>query len=417
MLRRAMTPGVVALTLTLLLGIQPVATDLYLPALPALGRAFGAPVATVQLTLSALIIAFGVAQLAWGPVSDRWGRRPVLLAGLLLFTVGGTGAAFAPGIGWLVGWRAVQGAGMAAAVTCGRSLIRDLYGPVEGARVMSTGMAGLGVIAMLSPIAGTLGAAIGWRAAVGATAAFGAVALGWIAWRFVETVPRKNPDATALRQLVGNWREIVVHPTFVAWTLLLCASYAGLFTMLAASSFVFLGVLGASRVEYGLFLMSNSLAYIGGTLLCRRWLATHPAPATVARGAAFSLAGGVSMLGLAWAGVDSIWAIVVPQWIYSIGHGVQQPCSQTGAVSPFAAKAGTAASLSGFAMMAVAFAVGLALGRAMDGTARPMAVGVGVFGTLVAAIAWTLVRRHGVLPRPPAAPAAAAAGVTPDAAI
>ena len=408
-----MGPGVVAFTLTLLLGIQPVATDLYLPALPALGRAFGAPVAAVQLTLSALIIAFGVAQLVWGPVSDRWGRRPVLLTGLALFTLGGIGAAFAPGIGGLIGWRAVQGAGMAAAVTCGRSIVRDLYAPAEGARVMSSAMGGLGVLAMLSPLAGSLAAsACGWRAAVGATALFGVAALAWTASRFVETLPAANPRATAPAQLLRNWRLIAVHPTFVAWTLLLCASYGGLFTMLAASSFVFIDVLGVGRFGYGCFLAANSLCYIAGTRVCRRLLTRHPLPAVSARGAAFSLLGGVSMLALALAGVHGVWAIAVPQCCFAIGHGVQQPCGQAGSVGPFAEKAGTAASLSGFLMMAVAFAIGLALGRGMDGTVLPMAAGVGAFGTLVALISWTLVRRHGAPP-----PAAAAVAVATDAAV
>ena len=408
-----MSAGVVAFTLTLLLGIQPVATDLYLPALPALGRAFGAPFAAVQLTLSALIIAFGIAQLAWGPVSDRWGRRPVLLAGLALFVLGGAGAVFAPSIGWLVGWRALQGIGMAAAVTCGRSIIRDLYGPAEGARVMSSAMSGLGVLAMLSPLAGSLTTGLfGWRSALGATALFGAAALAWAARRCVETLPAANPRATAPAQLLRNWRLIGAHPTFAAWTLLLCASYGGLFTMLAASSFVFIDVLGVGRLGYGLFLAANSLCYIAGTRLCRRMLARHSLPAVSARGAAFSLTGGVSMLALALAGVHGVWAIALPQWCFAVGHGVQQPCGQAGAVGPFAGKAGTAASLSGFLMMAVAFAVGLLLGRGMNGTVLPMAAGVGMFGTLVALISWTLVRRHGAPP-----PAAAAVAVATDAAV
>ncbi len=240
-------------------------------------------------------------------------------------------------------------------------------------------------------------------------ALFGAVSLAWIAWRFEETVPARNPRATAPSQVLGNWRAIAAHPTFRAWTLLMCASYGGLFVMLASSSFVFVQVLGASRLGYSLFLASNSIAYIAGTMTCRRWLAAMAPQRAVRRGAAFTLAGGALMAGLSLAGVHSAWAIVLPQWLYAFGHGVHQPCGQSGSVGPFAERAGTAASLSGFAMMAVAFAVGLVLGRVMNGTVYPLTLGVGAFAAAVALVAWTLVQRHGTAQAPRVAVATDAA--------
>src|SRR5688572_9925037 len=111
--RPSMSPPVVVLLLTLLLGIQPITTDLYLPALPTLQRDLGASIGAAQLTLSGLIICFGLAQLVCGPLADRYGRRPVLLAGMALYTVASVGSAFAPTIDALIGWRALQGAAMA----------------------------------------------------------------------------------------------------------------------------------------------------------------------------------------------------------------------------------------------------------------------------------------------------------------
>ena len=116
----------VATTLALLLGLQPVLTDLYLPALPLLSRELAAPMSAVQLTMSALILAFGLSQLAWGPVADRFGRRPVLLASLALLLLASIGAALAPHIGWLVFWRTAQGASMAAGVVCARAMVRKI---------------------------------------------------------------------------------------------------------------------------------------------------------------------------------------------------------------------------------------------------------------------------------------------------
>ena len=397
--RKPMPQGIVVVALTLLLGIQPVTTDLYLPALPLLAHALHAPAASAQLTLSSLIIAFGFSQLFWGPLSDRFGRRPALLAGLGLYSAAALGATFAPSIDWLIAWRTVQGVGMGAAVACGRSAVRDLYEPREGARVMSQALAGLGLFAMSGPFIGALVSKhTDWRYALGLVTLFGVLTLGFIATRFAETLPVKDPQATRIAQIARNWWLIGRHPTFIAWTALICASWCGLFTLLSTSSFVFIDVLGMGQVAYGLVLMSTSFFYTVGTFLCRFLLSRTNASRTVAIGGAFSLAGGVSLAALSLAGVHSVAALLPAIWLFTIGHSIHQPCGQAGVTSPFPDKAGTAASLSGFAMMATAFAAGVTLGFSMNGTVFPLTLGMCVFGVLSALVAWTLVRAHGDRP-------------------
>jgi len=399
-----MSPPVVVLMLTLLLGIQPITTDLYLPALPTLTLELHASMSAAQLTLSALIICFGIAQLVCGPLADRFGRRPVLLWGTALYTVASVLSAMAPTIEWLIGWRALQGAAMAAAVTCGRSVVRDLYQPHDGARVMSRALTGLGVIAMLSPlVGGALVQWVNWNAALLVLALFGALTLAFVAWRFEETVPQRNPRATQLGPMVRNWTSVVSHSGFRAWVALLSLTYGGLFLFLAASSFVFIDVLGISRAAYGAVMASHSLAYVSGTWLCRRLLVSRGLRRTVKLGGLFSLVGGLGVAGLSLAGIHTVWAVLVPQWIFVLGHGIHQPCGQVGAVGPFPDKAGAAAALSGFVMMVTAFVVGLWVGRSLDGTVYPLTLGIGAFGTGIAAVAWTLVQRHG---EPGAAPTA-----------
>ena len=403
------TPSVVVM-LTLLLGIQPVTTDLYLPALPTLQRELGASIGVAQYTLAALIIAFGLGQLVCGPLADRFGRRPVLLAGLSLYTLASLASAAAGSVETLIAWRALQGAAMAAAVTCGRSIVRDLFEPTAGARMMSRALTGLGLIAVLSPpVGGLMVEAFGWRATLLLLAVFGAVTLLHVALRLPETVPLRDPEATRPARVLRNWAEVVGHPTFRAWALLGACTFGGLFCLLASSSFVFIRMLGVGRVEYGLILGSVSLAYICGTFWCRRLLLSHGLRGAVRRGAVFSLAGGASMALLSLAGVHTVWAILLPQYLFAIGHGVHQPCGQAGAVGPFPEKAGTAASLSGFTMTLAALCVGVFLGLTLDASVYPLTLGIGALSVALAAVAWTLVQRHGE----PARAVASLAGTQP----
>jgi MFS transporter, DHA1 family, multidrug resistance protein len=392
----AMPAGMVVLILSMLLGIQPVTTDLYLPALPALTEGFGAPMSQAQLTLSALLLAFGSSQLIWGPLSDRFGRRPILLWGLSAYTLASVGSTFAPSMLLLIVWRIVQGAAMGAAVMCARAIVRDLYQPLEGARVMSKGLSGLGVLACLSaPLGGLLSELYGWRIALAALAVFGAATLALVGLRFEESLAQKNPLALRPGTLLRTWLTILRHPTFLAFSALTAASYGGLFTFLATSSFVFIQVLGLSKTGYGLVMFSMCFCYLAGTFICRRLLPRFGVRRSVAIAACLSLTGGTTMGVLAWAGVQNVWAIMLPYYLFMLGHGVHQPCGQSGAVGPFPQAAGAASALNGFLMMLVAFGMGGWLGTHMDGTVRPLTHGVWFWSVLIAATAWTVVRKYG----------------------
>ena len=395
-------PATAATALALLLGLQPVLTDLYLPALPLLARELAAPMSATQLTMSALILAFGLSQLVWGPVADRYGRRPVLLSSLCLLVFASIGAALASGIGWLIVWRAAQGATMGASVVCARAMVRDLYEPHQGARVMSLGLSGLGVLAIGSPlIGGALATAFGWRSALAAVACFTLATLVFV-WRCLpETLMLRNPRALHGPTLWANAAEILSHPGFRAWALLVTATYGGLFTLLASSSFTYIEVLGLSPVGYGVAMATGSASYLAGTFFCRRWLLGKGLLGTVKRGAVFSLAGALGMLLCALLPpLASVPFVLGAQCLFAFGHGIHQPCGQTGAVGPFPHMAGVAAALAGCALALTAFVIGLWLGLAMDGTLRPMGLGLAFWGTTTALVAWTLVQRHGTLPRP-----------------
>jgi DHA1 family bicyclomycin/chloramphenicol resistance-like MFS transporter len=394
--QKTMQPGMVVLILSMLLGVQPITTDLYLPALPALTAGFGAPMAQAQLTLTALLLSFGLSQLIWGPLSDRFGRRPVLLVGLTCYVVASIGNTLAPNMGLLIVWRTLQGAAMGAGVMCARAVVRDLYAPVDGARVMSKGLTGLAFVACLSaPLGGLLSDHFGWRMALLALAVFGAASLVLVVLRFEETVPHKNLRALEPATLARTWRDILRNPRFLAYSALSAASYGGLFTFLASSSFVFIGVLGLTKTQYGLVMLSMSMVYMSGTILCRRLLPRFGVRKTVALAGGCTLTGGTLVGVLALAGFQGLWAIMLPFYLFMLAHGIHQPCGQSGAVGPFPQAAGAASALNGFLMMLAAFGMGGWLGTHMNGTVFPLTNGVWFWSVLIALASWTLVQRFG----------------------
>jgi MFS transporter, DHA1 family, multidrug resistance protein len=385
-----------ATLLALLLGLQPVMTDVYLPALPLIVREFGAPLSQVQMTMSALILAFGLMQLVWGPVADRFGRRPVLLIALALMAAASIGAALATSMTWLIVWRIAQGATLAAATVCSRAIVRDLYEPPQGAHVMALALSGLGVVAIASPLAGgLLAGAFGWRACLAAVGVCAAVAWLTMAWRLPETLAARNPSALHGATLMRNAATVLAHPTFRAWALLVAGTYAGLFILLSASSYAYTGVLGFSSAQYGMAMAWGSFVYLLGTFACRRWLRLHGLVGTIHRGGFFTLAGGVGMAVCGFIAAPPWPAVLFVHSLYAFGHGIHQPCGQAGAVGPFPQMAGVASALAGCVLAFVAFGVGLWLGSALDGTLRPLGIGMAAAACATATVAWTLVRWHG----------------------
>ena len=395
-----MSPLTVVVLLALLLGIQPVTTDVYLPALPALQRELAASMSQVQMTFAALLLAFGTSQLVWGPLSDRFGRRPVLLWGMGAYVLASIASALAPSMDLLIAARIAQGAAMGAPVMCARAIVRDRDPPLEGARMMSRGLSGLGVIAIAcAPLGGLLTDSLHWRAALAVLTVFGLATLVLLALRFRETIPARNPQALAPGTLWRSWRQIARHPTFITYSLLSTASYAALFTFLTTSPFVLIEALGLGRLGYGALMAVGSALYITGTVACRRLLLRWGIRRTVWLAGCVSFAAGLLMAGLAWLGWGrpwyGWWAVLLPQALFIVAHGVHQPVGQSGAVAPFPQMAGAASALNGFIMMAVAFPMGLWLGRAMDGTPRALGLGYLFWCTVIAVTAWTLVQRHG----------------------
>ncbi|WP_038203174.1 multidrug effflux MFS transporter [Xenophilus azovorans] len=343
------------LLLPLLLAAQPVATDSYLPALPAIARDLGS--ATASLTV--FVLAFGCAQLLCGPWADRFGRRPVLLAGLGCYAVAALGCALAPSVPWLAAGRAVQGFAMAAILVCARAAVRDLYPAHEGPHVMARGLTGLGVVALFAPVLGAwLVQGAGWRWVLAAMAVYAAVLFALCRRDFAETHRPVAPGEPATPVARGSARQVFASRSFRAWASVAAATYGGLFCFLLLSPMVYIDLLGMSPAMYGWIPAGGSLVYIVSTTMCRRLLRRWGPVRTVQLGASLSLAGAlVQALGCALAPA-SVIPLLAGHAVYVLGHGIHQPCGQAGAVGDLPQLAGRAVSWSGFGMMLVAFCVG-----------------------------------------------------------
>ena len=368
--------------------LQPLSTDLYLASLPSLATVFNAPAATVQLTLSMFVIAFGGAQLIIGPLSDRYGRRPVLLWGLGLYVCASLLCALAPHIDWLIAARFLQALGCCSAIIIGRAIVRDAYAPADSARVIARVSSWMSLAPLTGPILGSyLQVSFGWRAAFIALSILSALLLGAVLLRLPETNVHKNPRATELRGLMANWRLVLGAREFWAHALPGALSYGSIFAFISGSSLVLIRVLQVPTAWFGYCFAIGVSGYLCGTIVCRRLLPQFGPAATLRIGSTLSLAAGALFLTAAAIGLAH-WSVVVAAMFLTMGaHGINFPVSQSGSVTPFPQQAGTAAGLMGALYMSVAFVVGTVVGASFNGTLYPLAaiscaLGAGIFASV-----------------------------------
>lgn len=373
--------------------LQPLSTDMYLASLPGLVVRFSTSIASVQLTLSVFILGFGIMQLVSGPLSDRFGRRPVILAGLSLYVAATLACAAAPTIETLIVARFAQAVGGCTAVVVARAIVRDVYGPVGSARALAQALTVLALGPIFGPLLGAaLEVRFGHVAIFLALAAFASVLLVLTTRRLPETNAHRDPHAAAPGRLLGNYWLVLRSHEFNAFALLGAASYGGLFAFLSSSSFVFITVLDVPTAWFGALFASVIVGYLLGTLLCQRILARRGMRAAVTLGASLAAVGGGSMALLAHAGVAHWAAVAVPQFVYMASHGINFTCATAGSVAPFPRHAGAAAGMFGFLAMAAASAVGMALGTANFDSVFPLAWAVALAGGISLATAMLAIR-------------------------
>ncbi len=388
-LRRMPTGLALTLLLAGLSALGPLSTDMYLPSLPSLRAALGAGMDEVQLTLSLFVVGFALSQLVWGPLADRIGRRPVLFAGLLVFSLGSAICALAPNIWVLVAARFLQAVGASVGIVVAPAIVRDLQTEGAGARERSARLlAQVSTARALAPavapiLGGYLQALLGWQSTFVILTFFGLTAVAVVLGFMGETLAKPNLDATSPGRILANARVIVAHAGWRASALAAAFCYCGLFAYISGSSFVLIGILGLSPMAFGFCFAVGVFGYMAGTYLGSRLTMRLGTVRMVRLGGAIAFGAGLAMLVAVLAGVGGVYGLIVPLVFYMIGSGLILPNAMAGAVSPFPTMAATASALSGVLQMGLASLLGLGIAMAFDGTALPMTCAITLSGALV----------------------------------
>ncbi|HZB92198.1 MAG TPA: multidrug effflux MFS transporter [Stellaceae bacterium] len=367
-----------SLAFTLLLGgltaMTAFATDMSLPALPTLSRIFAAPPDSVQLTLSLFVLGYGGGQLFYGPLSDRFGRRPLLLAGLALYALCGFACALAPSIHLLIAARLLQGVGGCVGPILGRAIIRDHYSGVRAAQMLSYVMLVFAVAPMVAPLlGGVLLDLFGWRAIFVAFGVFGVTLLLVTWYGFAESLALPDSRALEFARLLAKARRFFGSRHCVGYMLINSFIFAGLFAFISGSPFVYIEVYGVPADRFGLYFAGSALGIVLGALANGRLVRRRPPERVLRFGLALLVAAGGAMLlaGLAGGG-RPLW-LTLAMLAYVAAQGLCMPNAIAAAMEPLPDMAGLGASFLGAMQMLGGSLAGYVVNALFDGTPRPMA--------------------------------------------
>ena len=389
------TPWRLLALLIAMAGISSLSLNILVPAIPGLATKFAADPASVQLAVSLYLMGLATAQLVFGPLSDRFGRRPVVLAGLALATIASTAAIFAVSIANLVSARIAQSLGASSGQTIGRAIIRDLYDREHAASMIGLVTSVVVLMPMVAPlIGGILDTLFGWEAIFVFAAVVSFTIFAWAALALPET--RKLSPASGQRHFRADLAALAASPRFFGYALCAGLGSAPFFTFLGAGPHVVVTLLGRTSAEYGLWFFLPSIGFMAGNFAVSRLTARFGIDALIWWGIALTIIGCLLnvLVYVALPGWEMA-TIFLPQIVIGFGNGLLLPTSVAGAVSIRPQVAGTASGTTGFIQMAIGAAAaqlgGHVIAHASDAT--PMLLLMLMFAIATAIAVWTLVRR------------------------
>ncbi|KZY48231.1 Bcr/CflA family drug resistance efflux transporter [Roseovarius sp. HI0049] len=388
MLRTGLVLGLLAL-------VGPAAIDMYLPAMPRIAAEFGTSETAVQMTLTGYFIAFGVAQLVYGPLADQAGRRLPIFLGLGIFIVGALGSALAGTVEALVAWRALQGLGGAALMVVPRAIIRDQYTGVEATKLMAMIMLVIAISPMLAPLAGSgIMALSGWRAVFFVLAGLGVLSAVLTLMAQPETLPKDHRVRISVRSMVQGSRVLLFDPGFMGVTLIGGFGMASFFVFLASAPFVYVEQFGLSPPGFsvafalnaiGFFTASQMASWLGAKMGMRRLIRRGVTGFTL-----FTLA----LVCVAATVGTTLPLVVAGLFCANACLGVVIPTSMVLALDDHGDIAGLASSLGGTLQMLAGGLMIVAAGPFFDGTALPMLAAIALCGVIATALTVLMLPRE-----------------------
>jgi DHA1 family bicyclomycin/chloramphenicol resistance-like MFS transporter len=390
------TPWRLLALLIAMTGVSSLSLNILVPAIPSMVAKFETDPANVQLTISLYLLGLAVAQLVFGPLSDRFGRRPVVLAGLALATVASTSAIFAAGIAGLITARVVQSLGASTGQTIGRAIIRDLYDREHAASMIGLVTSVVVLMPMAAPlIGGILDTLLGWESIFVFTAVLSATVFVWAVIALPET-RRYSKVPSERSHFRADFAALAASPRFFGYALCAGLGSAPFFSFLGGAPHVAVTMLGHTSAEYGLWFFVPSVGFMSGNFLVSRLTARFGIDTLIWWGIALTIVGCLLSIAayVAFPGWEML-TIFLPQIIVGMGNGLLLPTAVAGAVSIRPQVAGTASGMTGFIQMAIGAGAaqlsGHVIGHASD--AMPMLLLMLLFGIATGIAVFTLVRR------------------------
>lgn len=337
------------LPLALLVGVamvSPLGINMYAPSMSGMARSLSVDFAAIQLTFSVFLGTLAIGQLIVGPLSDRVGRRPVLLVGLTVFTLGSGLCTTARTFEVLIFGRIVQALGASAVVPLCRAVVRDVYARDKAASMYAYVTMGMSVSSMVGPLIGGLLDGFGWRASFLCMTVCGAVALSSSYWRFHETRPGGH-SITSTREMLRGYVDLVQSQVFWGYVLVVAFVSASFFVLIAGAPYILIELMGNTPAEAGFYCASMPVGYLFGGFTSGRFVVKAGPDRMVFAGTLLALLG-MGVMGLAFAcGIVHPLSISIPMFVVGVANGLVMPNGVAGAISVKPKLAGAAAGLSG----------------------------------------------------------------------
>lgn len=369
------TGAAVIIILGILTAFGPISMDMYLPSFPELVHYFKTTPSKAQLTLSAFTIAFGIGQLIYGPISDRMGRRYVLLAGIAIYAVASVLCVLTNSIDELIIARFFQALGGAAGIVLSRAIIRDLFDKLEGARALSLMLLVPSLAALISPFVGgyILKFFGDWRLIFWVLTCFGVIAFILGVLKLPETHPPEKRTSSSFSKILNDYISVVCHRRAAGYMICGGLSFATMFAQLSGTPFIYIEIFGVAPENFGLLFSLSVFAIMGGSYLNSRLVIRFGIRRMLAVGTTIALIGGIGLAISANYGAFGLFGIVIPVIIFMTPHNMVNANATAGALEYFPHIAGTASAMLGFIRFGTGALVGALVGYFHDGTALPMA--------------------------------------------